>query len=638
MKKSRLNKKTLAFLLAALISMNIFGGAFAEENLPIELDRLFIEGTSIAGTEHIINADVSSSKKLLYKFSVRDLSTGKWTVIQDYGEKDRAAWIPKQKGSYWYGVDIKEYGSQKDSEISKHVPIEIKPSIPAELHSLDMTGTNEAKTQHIITAKGTGVNGVLYRFHIKDEGTGKWTKIQDYSEKNTANWMPEKSGNYKYAVHAKDKNSFEDMEVEMSKNISISDLKPAIAESLDIKGSLFEKTNHTITAKGRSTNGVLYRFHIKDESTGKWIVIQDYSEKDSVTWRPGKIGKYTYYVAIKDKNSDKDKDASLSNMVTINPPVYYNVTNYNETLDKALDKQVGRNTIYKDKKWEKATKEEIKTYMDPSRFLQFEPNGNGEDRPLIAVEVVVSALNVRKDPNTSSSALATVSSGSVYIVLEEKDGWFKINANGKIGWVSADHVRYVNDVPREMYQFMVLSGQAGATAAQMNKELIGKGILEGQGAAFITASKKYNINELYLMAHSLLETGNGTSTLAKGVLVDKVDGKAVEPRVTYNMYGIGAIDSDPLRGGSERAYKEGWFTPEIAIIEGAHWISNNYINSPIYKQDTLYKMKWNIEVTWHQYATDVAWAFKQIKQIDNMMEYCRRMEGIVLKFDIPKFK
>lgn len=736
------SKKIFAFSVVAFVSVNVFGGVFAEDNLstedtkidtkveieninetttlkkekrviPLELEKLFIEGTSIAGTDHTINVEAKSSKDVLYRFKEKNLKTGKWTIIQDYSEKSVASWIPKLKGDYLYGVDIKEVASKRDSDISKYVPIKIQPSIPAELESLEIKGTKEARTPHTITAKATGVNGVLYRFHVKDASTGRWTTIQDYSSKNSVDWMPEKTGNYSYAVHVKDAKSFEDREAQSSKSIIVEPLKPAIVESLELEGSKYEKKNHVITAKATSTNGVLYRFHVKDWSTGRWRVIQDYSTKNTVNWKPDHIGKYSYLVAVKDKNSEKERDMDSSYVVTINPPVYYNVSNYGDTVKQAVDKQMNvsgtKPQTTKAGKWVNASRDEVESFLKPDRFLQFKPEGGtntshkegtvttnglnvrsgpsvdygvigktdkgrvhkvlsekngwymidldgvhgwvsgaylsfpeadkGENKYLISIEVVVSGLNVRQNPTVSSPSLTTVSNGSVFIVLEEKTGWYKINSGGKIGWVSADHVRYVNDVPREMYQFMVLSGQAGVTVSQMNAELVGKGILAGKGAAFIEGSRKYNVNELYLMAHAFLETGNGTSKLATGVLVDKVKGKPVEPRVVYNMYGIGAFDASPLQSGSERAYELGWFTPEIAITEGAHWISTNYINNKTYKQDTLYKMKWNpSKPGTHQYATDIAWAFKQIKQIENVMEYSKRIDGVVLRFDIPVYR
>ena len=690
---------------------NIIGGISTEDkNDKREFKRLFLDGNSVSGTEHIIKAEVDGFESPLYGFYEKNLSTDKWILIQDYSEKDSAIWIPKKEGNYLYRVDIKEK-ENSEKHISKYIPIGIEasmvvpPAPPAELHSLDITGKNQVKTAHTITAKASGVNGVLYKFYIKDENTGKWTIVQDYSEKNTLVWIPEKAGDYRYAVHIKDKNSAEDKEAQDSKSITIESLKPALAESLEIEGNKIEKTDHLLTAKGTSTNGVLYKFYIKDWTSGKWTVIQDYSEKNTVNWKPDKIGKYSYAVHIKDKNSDEALDASISKEITINPPVYYNVSEYNDSLESALNKQMNiRGTkpqTTSNGRWVNATKDQVKQYIDPDRFLQFKPDEktdkvgrvtsdtlnlrtgpgvsyekigqttkgkvhqilsekNGwymieldgcegwvsgaylsfkEDRYLRSIQVVVNSLNLRKAADVKSDIVSKVLKGQVYIVLEEENGWYKINHGGKIGWVSGDCTKHVNDVPREMYQFMVLSGQCGVTINQMNKELKGKGILEDRGASFIEGARKYNVNELYLMAHSLLETGNGKSALSTGVIVTSVKGKPVTPRKVYNMYGIGAIDSDPFKYGSERAYELGWFTPEIAITEGAHWISESYINNPTYKQDTLYKMRYNPSNPGiHQYATDIAWSYKQIRQIDNIMDYCREMEGVVLRFDIPKYR
>jgi mannosyl-glycoprotein endo-beta-N-acetylglucosaminidase len=162
--------------------------------------------------------------------------------------------------------------------------------------------------------------------------------------------------------------------------------------------------------------------------------------------------------------------------------------------------------------------------------------------------------------------------------------------------------------------------------------------LDGKGDAFLQAGRDNNINEVYLLAHALLETGNGKSTLANGVWVSSVDGKAVTPKKVYNMYGIGAKDGDALRLGSEYAYKQGWDTPEKAIIGGAKWIADQYINNITYKQNTLYKMRWNPAVPGdHQYATDIGWALKQTSNMDIMLDICQR-NNIPLKFDIPSYK
>ncbi|WP_291637416.1 glucosaminidase domain-containing protein [Clostridium sp.] len=192
-----------------------------------------------------------------------------------------------------------------------------------------------------------------------------------------------------------------------------------------------------------------------------------------------------------------------------------------------------------------------------------------------------------------------------------------------------------------VYQFLTLNYVKGITAEELDTALIGKGILEGQGKTFLDACKEYDINPAYIIAHALLETGNGTSVLANGVDVTEVDGKPVSIEMkTYNMFGIGAFDDNPNKFGSERAYTQGWFTPEIAITYGIKWIAERYINNIDYKQNTLYKMRWNPEIpangTYrHQYATDIGWAYKQSYRIKQILDKCVNAN---LVFEIPQYK
>ena len=194
------------------------------------------------------------------------------------------------------------------------------------------------------------------------------------------------------------------------------------------------------------------------------------------------------------------------------------------------------------------------------------------------------------------------------------------------------------------YMFLKLSYTDGITVDDLNKVLSGKGILQGKGSVFLEAGRRNNINPIYLVAHALLETGNGSSQLANGVLVTSIHSEFgndsstmidVADKKTYNMFGIGAYDRAALMWGSEKAYSEGWFTVDDAIIGGAAWIGKGYIASSTYKQNTLYKMKWNFDVIWHEYATDIGWAYKQTNMIKTLVD---QMDNPVLCFEVPSFK
>ncbi|PZD83955.1 hypothetical protein DTX80_13245 [Bacilli bacterium] len=225
----------------------------------------------------------------------------------------------------------------------------------------------------------------------------------------------------------------------------------------------------------------------------------------------------------------------------------------------------------------------------------------------------------------------------------------KSDGAGKVAAKRSEVEFYVNPLnfaynTPAYYQFLILTASAGMDANEINEKILyNKGILKGTGQAFINASKKYNINEAYLISHTLHETGNGTSKLASGIPVDKngnvtrdskgnIAHTSKTAHTVYNMYGYGAIDNDPINGGAKYAFNQKWFSPSAAIEGGAESIVNSYIKRG---QDTLYKMRWNpASPGYPQYATHVAWATIQSRSIYNIYS---TLDNYTLVFDVPKF-
>lgn len=200
-----------------------------------------------------------------------------------------------------------------------------------------------------------------------------------------------------------------------------------------------------------------------------------------------------------------------------------------------------------------------------------------------------------------------------------------------------------------MYQFLILSGNAGLTKTELNGVLADGGVLKNKGDAFSNASRTHGVNEIYLIAHSYLETGRGTSSLATGKLQVGINeaGNAVmvtndnknklkEIKPIFNLFGIRANDSCPQTCGSIYAYQQGWFTVDAAINGGAKFIAGNYFTRG---QDTLYKMRWNPNSpASYQYATDVAWAAKQTSRMSDMLhELYGKSTNVTKTFELPKF-
>lgn len=153
------------------------------------------------------------------------------------------------------------------------------------------------------------------------------------------------------------------------------------------------------------------------------------------------------------------------------------------------------------------------------------------------------------------------------------------------------------------YQMLNLGKYQGIPVSKLNQILKGKGSLSGQGQAFADGCKKYNINEIYLIAHAFLESGYGTSNFASGRYG------------AYNYFGIGAYDYNP-NYAMTLAKSYGWTTPAKAIIGGAKFVRRGYIDNG---QQTLYRMRWNPQSPGnHQYATDINWCKHQANTIYNL--------------------
>jgi beta-N-acetylglucosaminidase len=286
----------------------------------------------------------------------------------------------------------------------------------------------------------------------------------------------------------------------------------------------------------------------------------------------------------------------------------------------------------------------LKTYKKPNllKFQTFSPNW-------YTATVYISGKRTtgyihRKDVSTEKLIATTTAypaSFQTAVDIQMKRSPQVSGRNG--GWVDASKAQveyYINSSnfnrnTNSYYQFLVLSQPAGLNAKEVNQKILfNHGTLTGKAQPFIDAGKKFGINEAYLISHALLETGNGTSELAKGVPVDntgKVVPKNEAEQTVFNMYGIGATDSCPLTCGAKRAFDEGWFTPEDAIVGGAEFI-NTYIKRG---QDTLYKMRWNpANPGQSQYATDIGWAVKQTANIGKIYDL---LDHYVLIYDIPRY-
>ena len=215
-----------------------------------------------------------------------------------------------------------------------------------------------------------------------------------------------------------------------------------------------------------------------------------------------------------------------------------------------------------------------------------------------------------------------------------------------------------SDSDPQYYRFADLRGTTGMTAAELNNYIAStpagrSGLLNGRGQAVLDAAKRYNINEAYLLAHAILESGWGTSQLASGTYYDGngfwegdtwVEFSGYVPGTYYNFFGIGAYDDSAFRSGVKMAIANGWNSPEAALAGGAQWISSNYIYASSYPQETLYEMRWDIDRSendrargWHQYATSITWETSIATLMSNCYSYAPSA-ALSVSYIVPKYQ
>ncbi|MCW6097992.1 N-acetylmuramoyl-L-alanine amidase [Clostridium botulinum] len=308
----------------------------AEENTDIS-DKATIEKLDVnLNGNKIVNDDLklgqvykikaygSSSNGVLYEYWIKDLTKNLWTKIKDYSTSNEITWTPNKSGKYLIGVHVKDKNSKERLDNHKYEEYSVVSPKKATIDNIEVSlngnkiVNNELQLGqvHKIKAYGTSSNGVLYEYWVKDLTKNLWIKIKDYSTSNEITWTANKSGKYLIGVHVKDKYSkerldnhkYEEYSVVSPKKATIDNLEISLNDNKIVNNDLKTGEIYKIKAYGKSSNGVLYEYWIKDLSKNLWTKIKDYSTSNEITWIPNKSGKYLIGVHVKDKYSQERLD------------------------------------------------------------------------------------------------------------------------------------------------------------------------------------------------------------------------------------------------------------------------------------------------------------------------------------------
>ena len=183
--------------------------------------------------------------------------------------------------------------------------------------------------------------------------------------------------------------------------------------------------------------------------------------------------------------------------------------------------------------------------------------------------------------------------------------WFAANKNTIAYYL--DPRNFLNE--KQVFMFETLSYNPAYHTAEGIQKMLSGTFMTGYADeanqktfvdAFIDAAKKYNVSPYVLISRVIQEVGVNGSTIVSGTVPGYVG--------YYNFYNINASGNGSqqiIANGLAYAKSQGWNTKYKAIVGGASFLANNYINQG---QDTLYLQKWDLfgpKYGNHQYMQNI---------------------------------
>jgi N-acetylmuramoyl-L-alanine amidase len=278
-----------------------------------QITSLNVTGDKFVGSTLTMKAEGTPAADTLYKLWVCDRSTGQWTVLSDYSTKNSIEFKPTKAGQYTFTVHVK-HKSKSGTIEDDYRSVDVQVTTPkSQVTSLNVTGDKFVGSTLTMKAEGTPAADTLYKLWVCDRSTGQWTVLSDYSTKNSIEFKPTKAGQYSFVVHVKHKSKSGTVEDDYKVvDVQVTTPKSTIS-SMNVVGNTELGNALTLNVEGTPATDTLYKLWVCDRSTDTWTVLSDWSTKNTIQYTPKKVGKYTYTVHVKHKNSGNiEEDSYMS--------------------------------------------------------------------------------------------------------------------------------------------------------------------------------------------------------------------------------------------------------------------------------------------------------------------------------------
>lgn len=212
-------------------------------------------------------------------------------------------------------------------------------------------------------------------------------------------------------------------------------------------------------------------------------------------------------------------------------------------------------------------------------------------------------------------------------IMQDAGGWYQANTQTIAYYMDPRNFLNTNDV----FMFESLSYDKETQTLDGVKKILDGSFMdnvtikdtEGKSLtyaeAYIKAAEITKVSPYHLASRTIQEVGKSGSNSVKGQGTQVDDKGTIGYKGYYNFYNIGATQGKyPIANGlkyatgttssdaNKKKYMLPWDSQYKAIVGGAIWIGNGYINS-VYKQNTMYFQKFNTSGgnAGHQYMGNI---------------------------------
>lgn len=274
---------------------------YIKGNTPVELseDKLSI----MCGDETNLNVLFYGTKKNAQFFSWSSLDSS----IVSVDENGRVKGLKNGKTTITCKIN---------DSVSLTCDIEVKKELSAVATASKNNIVVGDEITFISTAEG-GAGIYTYSLIVKNESTGKWSRIKDNVSTNTFTWKAGSAGTRTFYIDVKDENG----EV-----VRCDAIKVVTADKLSVTAKT-DKTATIVGDKVRFTSSVkggvgsyTYSLIVYNKTTKKWARIANNVTSDSFTWKAKSAGTREFYIDVKDSTGKVVRSKAIT-FVTEKPKV-----------------------------------------------------------------------------------------------------------------------------------------------------------------------------------------------------------------------------------------------------------------------------------------------------------------------------